>query len=279
MSDYTRGSKSYGTTIYPVHANGTSGLLRRVEPLLTPKQFKSRHLKGILELAKRFGIEYSDDELKDRINLSVNQAELEIGTNIFAEQMKEKAPMDLNLYRQFVHIRADQGPIISLEKLAIVSANNQNLFVIPPEWVEPANFHQSQINVIPILGLYGSTAGGNDAAVASGGVFLTVIRTMQWVPAYWEIEYTVGVCKDAGAVPVVVNELIGVIGAMEILSGVAPSNTYNSVSLSQDGISQGSSGSGVQIFQARMAELQTKKATLVGQLKRIFGRKYFLTNI
>lgn len=279
MSDYSRGSKGYGTNSYPVHSNGTSGILRRVEPLLTPAKLRSRHLKGIIEMAERFGIKYTDDELKDKINLAVNSAELELGANIFAEQHKEKHAMDLNLYRQFVHVRAEQGPILTIEKLAIVSANNQNLFIIPPEWIEAANFHQSQINVIPILGLYGATTPGTDAAVASGGVFLTVIRSMQWVPAYWEIEYTAGICKDPGQVPIVVNKLIGVMAAIDVLGNVAPNNANTSVSLSQDGIGQSSSNPGPQIFQQRLAELTEEKKTLLGQLKRVFGRKYFLTNI
>lgn len=279
MPNYDKTKNYDNTNTYPVHAKGTSGLLKRVEPLLTPALFKSRHLKGILELAKRFGITYTDIELKDRINLAINQAELELGVPIFAEQFQEKHALDWNLYREFIHIRAEQGPIISIEQLAIVSSNQLDLFTIPAEWIEAANFHQRQINVIPILGLYGTNSVGQDAAVAAGGVFLTVVRGFQWVPAYWQIKYTAGVCKDPGHVPVSMNSLIGAIAAMDILSSIAPSNAQNSVSLSQDGIGQSSSGPGPQIFQLRMAELEQQKRTLLGQFKRVFSSKYFISNI
>lgn len=278
MSDYSQ-SKSYGTTTYPIHANGTSGLLKRVEPLLTPSKLKSRHLKGILELAKRFGITYTDDELKDRINLSVNQAEIELGIPVFAEQFKEKHPFDLNLYRSFIHVRTEQGPIISLEDFSIVSSDFQSVFTVPIQWVETAQFHQRQVNVIPLLSNFGGTT--VNTPVASGGVaYLSILMNqLGFVPSYWQIVYTAGVCRDPGQVPLVVNELIGVIAAMEMLSNIAPNNTNTSVSLSQDGIGQSSSNPGPQIFQMRMSELAEKKRTLLGQLKRVFGAKYFLSNI
>lgn len=278
MSDYTK-SKNYGTTTYPVHANGTSGLLRRVEPLITPSKLKSRHLKGILELAKRFGITYSDEELKDRINLAVNNAEIELGIPVFAEQFREKHPFDLNLYRSFIFMRTEQGPIVSLEDLSIVSSDQQSIFQVPIQWVESAQFHQRQINVIPLLSNFGGTT--VNTPVASGGIaYLSILlNQFGFVPSYWQVTYTAGVCKDPGQVPLVVNELIGTIAAMEILSNIAPNNTQNSASLSQDGIGQSSSGPGVQIFQTRLAELAEKKKTLVGQLKRVFAAKYFLSSI
>lgn len=268
MSDYTK-SKNYGTTTYPVHANGTSGLLRRVEPLITPSKLKSRHLKGILELAKRFGITYTDEELKDRINLAVNNAEIELGIPVFAEQFREKHPFDLNLYRSFIFMRTEQGPIVSLEDLSIVSSDQQSIFQVPIQWVESAQFHQRQINVIPLLSNFGGTT--VNTPVASGGIaYLSILlNQFGFVPSYWQVTYTAGVCKDPGQVPLVVNELVGTIAAMEILSNIAPNNTQNSASLSQDGIGQSSSGPGVQIFQTRLAELAEKKNTS-GPAKKSF---------
>jgi hypothetical protein len=278
MSDYTK-SKSFPTTTYPIHANGTSGLLKRVEPLLTPEKLKSRHLKGVLELAKRFGITYTNDELKDRINLATNQTEIELGVPIFAEQFKEKHPFDVNLYRAFIHIRTEQGPIVSLEDFSIVSSDQQTIFNVPIQWVETAQFHQRQINVIPLLSNFGGTT--VNTPVASGGIaYLSILlNQFGFIPSYWQVTYTAGVCKDPGCVPVVVNELIGTIAAMEMLSSIAPNNLHTSVSLSQDGIGQSSSNPGPQLFQMRMQELEAKKKTLMGQIKRVFSAKYFLSNI
>jgi hypothetical protein len=276
VSDYSK-TKEYGTTIYPVHANGTSGLLKRVEPLITPKLLKSRHLKGIYEkLPKSFQMD--NDELKDQINLAVNELELALGVPVFAEQFREKHPFDPNLYRYFIHVVTQKGPIVSIEDLSIVTANRANIFRLPPDWIETAQFHRRQVNVIPLLAAYGvnQVAG----SVASGGIaFLTTMGGLGHVPSYWEIVYTAGMCKDVGTVPVVVNQAIAVIAAMNVLSPAALSNPNNSVSLSQDGIGQSSSSAGVQIFTTRMAELQQKKDLLIDQLKKVFSQKYFVQNI
>ncbi len=271
--------KDYGTTTYPVHAVSPPALLKRVEPLLTPDQLKSRHLKGVLELAARFGISYTSDELKDRINLAMNQAEIELGIPVVGYEVQEKHPFDQNLYKSYIHIRTEQGPIIELRDLAIVSSNKQTIFEVPSEWVEAAQFHQRQINVIPLLSSFGGTT--FNAPVASGGIaYLSILlNSLGYVPSYWQVKYLIGMCKDAGSVPVVANTLIGAMAAMDILSSIAPNNANTSVSLSQDGIGQSSSTPGPQIFQQRMQELQMQKETLMRQIKRVFGGKFFLTNI
>lgn len=276
MADYSS-TKPILTNSYPVQANGTSGLLSRVEPLITPAKLKSRFLKGILE--KFPSISFTNDELKDRINLAINELELELKAPVFAEQFSERIPFDYNLYTHYIHVRTSNGPIMSIEDFSIISSDNQNLFRIPSQWIDMGNAHQRQINVIPLLGAYGATS--VQGAVAPGGIaFLLIIkRQTDFVPAYWTIKFTAGLCKDAGQVPVAINNLIGIYAAMDILSNIAPNNSTNSVSLGQDGISQSQSGPGVQIFQTRLAELEKRKMTLLGQLKRIFAQKMFLTNI
>jgi hypothetical protein len=275
-NDY-KDSKDISTNGYPVHANGTSGLLSRVEPLLNPAKLRSRYLKGILERAPK-NFTFTDDELKDRINMAVNELELELKCPVFAENFKDKLPFDERLYQSFIHLRPETKPLLSIERLAIVSSNGDNLFQIPSLWIETANFHQGLINVIPLLGAFGTNR--VSGSVATGGiVFLSVTRGLGWLPAYWEVQYTAGLCKNAGNVPIVVNNLIGVIAAMDILSVLALANPNTSVSLGQDGISQSSTNPGVNIYVTRLSELEKKKATLLGQLKRVFGNKMFLSNI
>jgi hypothetical protein len=49
--------------------------------------------------------------------------------------------------------------------------------------------------------------------------------------------------------------------------------------LSQDGIGQSSSSPGPAIFQVRIGELEARKRTILGQLKRVFAQKYYFGNI
>jgi hypothetical protein len=276
MSDFSR-TKNYQTAIYPVHAVQTSGLLRRVEPLLSPEQLKSRFLKGI-PLTFPNGDTFSDDELKDRIYLAMNEAEILMGRTITREKFKHKVPFDYPLYRAYIHITTEHGPIVSLESLAIISADFNSIFEIPPTWIETANFSKNLINVVPLLAAYGvNTVSG---AVGNAGIaFLTVIDGLNWVPAYWEVSYTAGLSNREGEVPTIVNELVGCVAAIALLSEIAPANIYNSQTLSQDGISQSSSGLGPRIYELRIAELQAKRDELIRKIKSIFSSRYFVSNI
>jgi hypothetical protein len=270
-------TKKYGTSIYPIHAEQTSGLLRRCEPILTPEKLVSRYLKGI-PLNFPNGDKFSPDDLKDKINLAMNEVELLIKCPLTREAFKHKVPFDKALYDAFIHVRTETGPIVSLEHLAIVSANGANIFEIPPDWIESANFAKRLINVIPLLAAYGVNS--VQGAVGNAGIaFLSVMGGLGWVPAYWEVRYTAGVSNKEGQLPIVVNELIGAIAAIEVLSEIAPSNIYNSQSLSQDGISQSSSGLGPRLYEKRIEELTDKKIELTKKIKGVFSSKFVIDNI
>lgn len=271
------GSKSITTAVYPVHANATSGLLTRCEPLLGPDKFQRMFLKGI-NLWYPNGDKITPEDLQDKLNWSMNQVELILQTTIIRESFKHKVPFDYALYKSYIHIVAEKGPMISLEQLAIVSADNNNIFVVPPTWVETSNFSKRLINVIPLLAAYGvnQVAG----AVGNAGIaFLTVMDGLAWVPAYWQITYTAGLSNEEGQVPTVVNQLIGCIAAIDILSQLAATNRFNSQSQSQDGISQSSSGPGTHIYDKRIEDLSLQRDDLVKKLKSVLTSKFIFGNI
>lgn len=266
--------KSYGTQMYPVHALKTSGLFTRVEPLLTPEQLKSRFLKGI-PLILTNGATYSDDDLKDRIYLAANAVELDIKTTLTREQRQEKLPFKGQDYKAYIHLTAEQGPIVSIEELAIVSADKNNIFQIPPEWIETTNFAKRIINVIPLLAAYGVNS--VQGAVGNAGIaFLSVIDGLDFVPAYWQIKYTSGISNTEGKIPTVVNELIGTVAAIDLISEIAQAFIFTSQSQSQDGISQSSSGPGPRVYALRIEELEKKRKRLEAQLRTIFSNRFIL---
>ena len=269
-------SKSYGTAMYPVHALKTSGLMQRVEPLLTPEQLRSRFLKGI-PLFFLNGDQFSDDELKDRIYLAANAVELDLKTTITREQRQEKLPFKQEDYKAYIHLTAEQGPLVSIEQLAIVSADKNTIFEIPAEWIETTNFAKRIINVIPLLAAYGVNS--VQGAVGNAGIaFLTVIDGLNWVPAYWQIRYTTGISNTEGKIPTVVNELIGCIAAIDILSQIAAMFLYTSQSQSQDGIAQASSSPGPRVYQLRIEELMLKRARLEKQIRNVFSNRFIVGN-
>lgn len=276
--DYTQqGQKVSGTAVYPVHAQETSGLLSRAEPLLAPDKFKSQFLKGI-PLIMPNGDRYTNEDLNEKLKWAMNEVELLIACTLTREACMHKVPFDYPLYKAYIHVMAEKGPIISLEQLAIVSADNNNIFTIPPTWVETTNFTKRLINVIPLLAAYGVNQ--VSGAVGNAGIaFLTVMDGLNWVPAYWQINYTAGLSNTEGLVPSSVNELIGCVAAISVLSEIAPTNRFNSQSQSQDGISQSSSGPGPNIYNKRIEDLELKRDRLVSKLKAIFSTRYFVGTI
>ena len=264
----------YGTKQYPVNAEVTSGLWRRCEPILKPKQLVSRFLKGIdLSL-------FETGDLKDRINLAINEAELALKTTITREKYKEKHPFDQNLYRKFIHMNANNRPIISMEKLAIVSSNNIDIFTVPADWIEAARFYQGQINVVPLTVVGATGIAQGSPTGAAGLVFIAAMMGgVRWVPSYWEIEYTAGLSNEEGQVPIVVNNLIGAITSIHILSELAALREHTSISVSHDGISQSSSTLGPQQYRLRIEELEKLKAEMIDQIRGTFASKFFVSNI
>lgn len=271
MADYP---KSYNNATYPVLNSETSNLIKRVEPILTPAKLISRYLKG-LDLSK-----FTTAELKDYIALAVNDTELALDVPMVPEKKKEKHPFDRNLYMHFVHITTNSKPIIQIESLAVVGADNDNLFQLPADWIEAARFFQGLVHVIPLttLGAAGVASGG--ASGPAGLAFLAAMQgSVHWIPSYFEISYVTGVSAKAGHVPMPVNEIIGSIAAINVLGQLGALNANTSVSVSHDGISQSSSSPGPAVYQTRIGELTEQKDDIIKKLRKVYHNKYFISNI
>jgi len=135
------------------------------------------------------------------------------------------------------------------------------------------------VNLIPILSIFGA-AGLLDGQPSNAGlIFLQAINNYQWLPAFWTITYTCGLCHVDGQVPKIVNDIIGMTTAIEVLSVLQNKIKYNSTSVGQDGLSQSASGQGTQTYKPRIEILETKRVKLMSQIKAKFYQKYYLSNI
>ena len=272
MVDYTD-SKTYGTKAYPVEANETTNLFGRCEPIITPEQLISRHLKGI-DIS-----DFSNDELKDNIELAINDVELMTNLNIYKVQHKERLPYDRALYKNFVYTKTNHKPILSIESMAVVSSNGENIFELPSTWIESGFLHRGQVNMIPLLSIFGATNLSENQASNAGLIFLRAISNFSWLPGFFEIVYTSGISHEDGQVPKVINTIIGIQAAIEILSIKQTQNKYSSTSIQQDGISQSAASNSTQIYQPRIELLEEKRKRLLEKVKAKFMSKYFLSNI
>lgn len=276
MADYTNSRSGVGSP-FPENAIDTARL--QVEPLLTVDLLKTRHLFGVpLVSAQKDPLTgkaqvMTDEMLSDYIEGAVAQAELELKIDIFPVKRREKQPFDINLYNSFGYFQLSHRPCTSVDKLSVTPSNQLDVYVVPNDWVEGAYLHRGQVNIVPLTVAF--VQGTYIPQQSSGGAaFLQILGNKAWIPAWWQIEYTSGF-KD-GMVPRVINEYIGCVAAIEVLSQLAL--TYaraSSHSLGIDGLSQSVSTPGPQIFKVRMDELEEKKKNIMKKVKAIFGFKIF----
>lgn len=280
MSDYTNSKEGIGSLL-PDGAVETSW--DDAGPLITPAQVRSMHLFGI-PLVSAIKNPYTgkpdvvdDPLLHQHIISAVSLAELESGFEIFPRAHQEKVPYDQPAHDSFGYMVLRQRPVSSIQKLCISSTDGVNIWEVPLAWIETANLHQGQLNIAPLA--VAAQQGTTVPLTASGytGLMPSLFR-FTWVPALWMVHYTTGFKE--GRIPASVNQLIGVIAAMEILSMLAITySRSSSSSLSIDGLSQSVSTPGPALFDTRLQSLGEKRKWLVSKLKRQFGLGMFSGNV
>jgi hypothetical protein len=270
-------NKQFYSAGYPIHMTRSSGLVKRCEPILTPQLLISRYLKGI-PLAFPNGDSYSAEDIKDQIVLASNEVEILCKITINREQFTDKVPFDINLYKSFIYLKTEQNPILAVQDVSIVSSDGYKIFKIPSEWLEPSNFSKGIVNVVPILGAYSVATGGGVSAY--GGIpYIAAFSQLTFIPGFWQIVYQTGTSKIEGQYPVIINDLIGVLAAINMLSAIMNMFINTSQSLSRDGISQSSSSPGTRIYLPYIELLEKRKDVLVGKIKSAFATKFLISNI
>lgn len=254
----------------------------RVEPLLSPEQLKHRYLFGIPLWSAKDPVsgarqEMTDAILADHIEGAINSVEAELKITIMPVQRRERMEYDAHHFKSYMYFRVNKPPIMSIDSLVIQSANGDSLYQIPKEWIETGNFISGQINMVP-LAIATVTGGGGGVVGGIGGLFfLSHAGRAGWVPAYWTIHYTAGF--PDGKVPRIVNDLIGINAAIEVLSMLAANNRETSSSLGLDGISRGTGTPGPQIHAQRIQDLQQKKSEIIGKVQAMFGKKFIVSDV
>lgn len=281
MADYTSAKNNLGA-VFPV--GQIESTWTRVEPLITPVLLRTLHLWGIpLVSAMRDPITgksaVMDDEiLKVYIDRAVSIAEAETGLDIFPIYRQEKKAFDKCEYEAFGFFRTSWRPVATIQAITVTPSNDEDVFTVPLEWVETGYLFRGEINLIPLTVALRSGTVVPLSTSAGGATFLSIFGHKPWIPAFWKLAYTTGF--PDGKVPKIVNELIGCVAAMEVLSMLA--STYartNSSSLSLDGMSQSVSTPGPNLFKIRLDELATKREMLTDRLKKLYGLSIFSSNV
>lgn len=278
MSDLTNAKDIYGGKVYI--ENEVESPFVRTGPLITPERLRMNFLLGIPlvgfikdPITKQFPV-ITDDILASIINRAVTTAEMETGLIIFPTEINDKYPFHRPDYDSFSYFRVKNTPLSKIIKLAITPANNLDIYIIPNDWISFED--TTRINVIPINTSL-VTGGAIPENTATGSAFLSVMGRSWYTPAFWSLDAIYGF--DEGKIPTVINEVIGIIAALDVLSQLAATFRTTSNSLSIDGTSQSASGPGPNIYAIRIKDLMDKKKDLVKKIKHEYGLGTFSADL
>jgi len=256
----------------------------RTEPLLTPDMLQARYLFGVPLMSampdpKTRRVDVMTPELlKDFIQGAVADLEAEMKMPLFATRVRERLPFDKNEFESFGFFQLSRRPVSSIQSLRIESAEGTNFFEMPLNWIETGNLISGQVNIIPLSPGNMNTAFAQLSGAPAGLIYLQLLRGMQWLPAYFTCEYTVGYPDDA--FPRIINNLIGIQAAMNILSNLAATHARtSSVSLGIDGMSQSVGNPGPQLFDSRIRGLDQDKQKLIGRIQAQMGLNLIFGNV
>lgn len=279
MADFT--DAALKTALWP--PGGVESDWQRLEPLLSPLELKALFLAGIPLVSQmedpitRQKMVITDDALQVHIKKAMDLAEAATGLVFMPTDISERLPLDRNEFERNGYVQVKRRPVWGVRQVTVQTPHGDDLYQLPQEWIEMGNAYRGQVNIIPLFP-FGATAiipMASAASGAAGSVFLTAIASQvsPWTAAYFNIRYVTGF-KD-GLVPSLVNELVGTIAAIRILSmlGVTYGKT-NSVSVGLDGMSQSVSTPGPNIFQGRINDLKEEKDAFVNKLKTLFGTRF-----
>lgn len=282
MADY-RSTKPVVGGVFPV--GGGDSAWKRTEPLITAEDLVEMYLFG-MDLVSGMPDSLTGQRKRMKaptinkiIDKAVSKAEAETGIIIFPTQIKEKHAWDRNDYDSFGYFMLDHRPVSSVESITVNLSTNDDIYVVPPDWIETGNGAWGQLNIIPLTIALTS---GNPVAIpttAGGALLLSIFQgKSQWVASFWKVVYTAGF--PDGNVPKIVNELVATIAAQDICSQLAA--TYGksqSSSLNIDGMGQSVSTPGPEIFTKRGNDLAAERKLLVNKIKNLYHLKLFSNNV
>jgi hypothetical protein len=244
--------------------------------LITPEQLVERKLWGVplISAWRTPGMpaqKITMDMLKDVIRRMVSKVEVSCKIVLMPIKFHERMPFDRQEFDSYGHFQLKNRPVFSVDKLAIQDTNNTDIFQMPAAWISMAYSTRGRLNIIPL-----SPAQSGAAFSSLTGTFGSMTMSLMMggggnYPAFFTCEYTAGF--PDGNLPVIVNEMIAIEAALEVLGILAPTYARSgSHSLGVDGLSQSVSTPGAELFQIRMKELQDAKKETIKQLRGLFGR-------
>lgn len=254
----------------------------RLEPLLKADELVALHLFGIPLVSQlpdpitKQHAAMTQPILDKFIQRAVEIAEAETGLVIMETSIEEALPFDRPAFEALGYMRLSRTPIWGVEKLSVRTTDGVDIFNVPLEWISPGSLYRGRITIVPTLvSAVTFTSSPTPANGAAGAAFLNALSSYIWmIPEYFWIRCVVGFPQNL--IPAILNELIGLIAAMNILSNLAATFITTSHSIGVDGLSQSISGPGPQVWAVRLKDMADQRRRLTEKVRTVFGKRWAL---
>lgn len=267
----------------------------RVEPWITPERLKDEWLFGIPLYSPITKQTVSDNTIKNIVSKAAARVELECNVDVFPVVRVVRQPYDrVKSSQGFNQVDIGVRHVRELLEVSIRGANSYAvynntpehdsadsregslLYKFPLDWIDMSLARKGLIHFVPLqTAISGSVPGGIVGGAAAP--LLQTLTQLSHIPGYWYVKYASG--WETNSIPSIVNDLIGMYAAMDILSMLAPTNKWSSQSIGIDGANQGVSGPGNQIYALRMQELSAKADGIKDLIRSKFTNKIFMRHI
>lgn len=211
---------------------------KKGEPLVTVKQLKATYLFGIHIKDRVTNEEFSEEAYQQYIDNAVSMLEHYLDISISpVKKFEEFKDYHLNDYSEWGYFQLNNYPVKCVRQIDLVYFRDEDgepisVQTIPNNWLR-LQAHDGIVRMIP------NARFPANLQISQSGAFFPEILRSSMVPHAWRITYDYGF--DPGCVPVLLNQAVGTIAAIQALivgghlilgAGIA------GTSISLDGLSQ-----------------------------------------
>jgi len=175
-------------------------------------------------------------------------------------------------YMQWMYLQLNIYPITSVQEVNLKWGADELVIAFPSTWFKV--WHRTgQIQLLPSLATI------NSLLFAQIGLVSPLLNRNSYFPQMLEVKYNAGLATDANNVPSLINQIIGLYAAINVLSiigsiGVGPYPGVSNMSLSLDGMSQNVGTSLTATTHLYSSTVTAYQAMLKDQLLPLVKRMY-----
>jgi hypothetical protein len=255
----------------------------RTEPLITIERIKDEYLFGIPLVASLTGQELPERVIRQAILKAVGDVETSIHIPVQPVRVTDRFDFERADDIQFGLRQLTKFPVLKIENLkALWPGRNDIMAGIDNNQTQEVDYPTSWVTLQGDRGIFrvvpntGSIVNADASFIASSAYRSIILGGLKSWPNMWRVTYIAGF--ESEQVPVIVNDLIGVMAAIRLLAMLGPAIfPVNAQAVGIDGMSQSTSTAGPQWLANRVGELNIEKDRLTTSLKAYYGTDVYFS--